>query len=118
MDYTVAQIREYIAAAVAEFPDLTPFGFFGGGSDWDPKEVATAIEFLKLCGRSKRATRSSYALKHDAERWGRATGGAPYITNGALIVAAHTLGFVIRRYAGQNPRIGISLRGLRRCMQP
>ena len=39
----------------------------------------------------------SYALKHEAERWGQRNGYSGYVSNGAAIVAAILCGFTIRR---------------------
>jgi hypothetical protein len=66
-------------------------------NNFNPEEVATAIAFLRRCRltRSRAARLSSYGLKHYAERWGKAAGMAPYVTNGELIAAALYLGFPV-----------------------
>jgi hypothetical protein len=110
-----------IAAAIAEFPDLNPNGFGGVGEvgEWNHKEIETAIAFLQLCGGAKQPTHGSYTLKHMAEDWG-AQSGQPYIGNGELIVAAHALGFVIKRYSRGSPNAGIGVRKrvLAKIMRP
>jgi hypothetical protein len=118
----VITAEQTIANALAAFPDLTPngLGAHGDAEDFNPHEVATAIAFLQLCGRAKKPTIGSYSLKHLAEDWGGKFADCPYITNGAVIVAAHALGFPIQpsSYGGPNPGIGVNWRGLEQVMQP
>jgi hypothetical protein len=68
------------------------------------REVARAAEWLTLCGQVKTINHdsTSYGLKHEAERWCRAQGHpcGGYICNGALLMAAHGLGFKIQRPSG------------------
>src|SRR5207248_8631498 len=61
-----------------------------------PEEVATAMAFLQMLRPTKLAYVSSYSLKHAAENWGREVGLRAYVSNGALILAALTLGLVVR----------------------
>jgi hypothetical protein len=108
--------EQAIAGALTAFPDLTPIGF-GAHADaekFNPHQVATAIAFLQLCGPAKKPTIGSYSLKHLAEDWGGRFAGCPYITNGAVIVAAHALGLPIQpyHYGGPNAGIGINWRAL------
>ena len=112
-------IEKMIAAALAAFPDLTPVGFATRCSEkLNPLEVDTALSFLQSCGHTKQAKYSSYFLKHCVEDWGAAYGLAPYVTNGALIVAAHALGFVIKRHGDSpNAGIGVTARSLKRMKQ-
>lgn len=49
------------------------------------KQVATALFFI---GTKYLENHNSYQLKHWAERWGAEKGLAPYVSNGAFIVAA------------------------------
>ena len=41
--------------------------------------------------------RTSYGLKHDAERWHVANGTGLYLSNGAFISAAISMGYKVRR---------------------
>jgi hypothetical protein len=69
-------------------------------------EVATSLLYLVagpvviLPRMPRGGGDSSYYLKHQAEDWGRLVGFAPYVSNGALIVAADWLGVPSRRYQG------------------
>lgn len=112
-------IKRAIADAKVEFPDLGVFGFGEHvDEEFDHAQIETAIEFLRLCRKTKQATSvSSYWLKHVAERWGRRNGFEPYVTNGAAIVAALALGFVVKRISrigskNPNARIGVYWRDL------
>jgi hypothetical protein len=101
-----------ITVAKAAFPSLGDFGF---GKPWEPinpAHVATAMAFLNRCRKTKKPTRGSYGLKHLAERWGRDNGLEPYITNGALIVAAVALGFKVIRQSSSDPNAVI---GVHKC---
>lgn len=70
------------------------------------EEVATAIAFLRdACERTRTARRSSYSLKHDAERWGGERGMAAYLSNGALITAALHLGLRVEPWGGERPEL-------------
>jgi hypothetical protein len=103
-------IDHTIAAARVTFPDLSPFGFGRLGVEpFDHHEIETAITFLLKCRKVKRAVVSSYYLKHAIEGWGKSVGLAPYVTNGAAIVAAHALGFTIAR-SGTSPNAGIGVK--------
>ena len=114
--------RERNSNALAAFPGLTANGFGGGRFEKpDPHEVETAIMFLSMCGPAQQTTYGSYSLKHMCEDWGGIFANCPYVTNGALIVAAHALGFVIRPYGRGNPNAGIGVgnkRLLRQIMKP
>jgi hypothetical protein len=61
-------------------------------------EVAAAARWLRAQKPSEKFNpfASSYGFKHQAERWSKEHGGAPYISNGALIAAAIGLGFKVR----------------------
>jgi hypothetical protein len=65
------------------------------------QQVERAIEWLKLCEQTKHLDRrqTSYGIKHEAERWCREQGhpNGGYISNGALLMAAYTLGFKVQR---------------------
>lgn len=59
----------------------------------EPEQVATAFLYLaagpvKVLGSVRGVHCSSYSWKHQAERWGRLVGLAPYVSNGAFIAAA------------------------------
>lgn len=108
-----------IADSPPSFPNLTANGFDNHRAEkLNPQQVETAKAFLLACGRSNKPTVGSYALKHEAEKWGRTARGCPYISNGAMIAAALTLGFPIKRYDSENPNagIGVSWRGVEKVM--
>jgi hypothetical protein len=54
------------------------------------RSVATAIAFIEAgpVTRARIPKKSSYALKHIAERWGRSVGFETYVGNGDFIIAA------------------------------
>jgi hypothetical protein len=126
----IAEAKIAIAAAKDACPHLTtegigaqPFGhlvfsgpqFEEARNDFDPEQVATAIFFLRRCRLTRsRATRlSSYGLKHAAERWGKAAGMAPYVSNGELIAAALYLGFPVEfSTTSVNALVGVDKRSL------
>jgi hypothetical protein len=62
-------------------------------------EIARATEWLSRGPKTKAINKkagSSYSLKHIAERWHeRRRPGNPYISSGALLMAAHRLKFAI-----------------------
>lgn len=105
MPFAHAQMLEAEKAvefAVELFPLIDPRGIAPYHEPYEPnqhsfdtetglQQVATAIEFLLQNGIAPAS--DSYGLKHDAERWGRDNGFVPYVSNGALIVAAIYLGF-------------------------
>jgi hypothetical protein len=104
-----------------KFPFLSANGLRGGRGAVDavdPDHVETAIAFLKLFGSTKRGTIGSYTLKHDCENWGSKNGRSPYVSNGALIIAALELGLPVEEFPDQwscpNALIGISLRDYKR----
>lgn len=65
-------------------------------------EVAGATAWLRNQRRSDTYNElsTSYGFKHQAEEWSKKHGGAPYISNGALIAAALGLGFKLRHVRG------------------
>jgi hypothetical protein len=103
-----------------EFPQLCEYGLRRppkGGlvSPVRADEIETAIAFLRRFKPTKRGTYNSYFLKHEAERWGRRNGMSAYVSNGALIAAALSLGLAIDEYlncwpTSPNAKIGISKR--------
>lgn len=95
-----------VELAEAEFPLLDPRGLGPYGqpyvrnqhsfdTDFGREQVATGIEALKALPLSERS--HAYAVKHRAEQWGRRNGMAPYVSNGAIIVAAIRLGIGVHR---------------------
>jgi hypothetical protein len=75
-----------IATAKDECPYLTAEGieavpsgtkFEQARNDFSPEGAATAVFFLRRCRPTKRTRLSSYSLKHDAERWGKASAWHP-----------------------------------------
>lgn len=87
-----------------------------GNAESDPpdeNEVATAMAFLATLWRTETVSpRSpcSRSLKHLAEQWGSRQGMESYVSNGALIRAAHDLGIPLRRQAEKSPNalVGVS----------
>jgi hypothetical protein len=114
--------QQAIEDATAEFSDLTDCGLNSAGKGnsrpIDPHQVETSIMFLQLVEPSNSNRESSYWLKHVAERWGKNANDCPYITNGAMFVAAHAIGFPLRRpneketMGRYNALIGVSKRNL------
>lgn len=88
-------------------PELTRGGYDGIPSPLNLEAVAWCVDWLKDAPSGKRATISSYALKHLAENLrGREQGGDPYVGNGDLIAAAKLVGIPVKRTAtGPNARI-------------
>lgn len=72
-----------------------------GREEWLLGEIERATAWLRLCkqiaGPNRKIT--SYGLKHEAERWAKENGmhgnAGGYVSNGALLMAAHRLGFTI-----------------------
>ena len=116
-------IAQAIIDAISAFPNLTPDGIGSvliGNRKWDHQQIETAIAFLKMVGATKQPTVGSYTLKHMVEDWGQRFRRSPYVANGAVIVAAHALGFVVKPYGRGNPNagIGVGKRLLKKIMQP
>jgi hypothetical protein len=82
------------------------------GGNLKPERVITALSFLDLCRKSRKpAHRSSYGLKHIAERWAQVH--CPYclpsVANGELIAAALWLGYKVQTIPGStNAAIWVS----------
>ncbi len=86
----------------------------GSGGEIDNIQVDRAARFLRMFYESSIAgwnVADSYSLKHKAERfWQRVTGDdGAYISNGALIVAAHLLAFPMRP-ARESPHMAFRIR--------
>ena len=82
-------------------------------------EVERAVAFLRAVGPPIKTPKfSSYGLKHAAENWARKHhNGNPYVSNGALLVAAYHLGFPVKRNKlrhSLNALVGVSKRNLNR----
>jgi hypothetical protein len=115
-----------IERATARFPGLSANGLtpYPGTTRAPiiPGEVETAFEFLSMLTPTKLPTRSSYALKHFAEAWGRRHELCRYVSNGALIAAAVWLGYTVEPrgpiWQPNNPNagIGVSRRDLKRML--
>jgi hypothetical protein len=77
------------------------------------RQFNLAIEFLMMLDRTRainRSAGSSYGLKHAAERYFRTHGHAnSYISNGALIAAAHHCGFRFKRCDPQSPNVFLNV---------
>jgi len=71
--------------------------------------VATAIGFIESGKVTLLPTprRSSYALKHSAERWGERNGFEPYVGNGDFILAALNCGVPLGRAHGANCAVAL-----------
>lgn len=57
-------------------------------SDDSLAQIATAIAWIDAVKVTGKPRAGSYGAKHAAEKWGRENGYAPYVANGALLVAA------------------------------
>lgn len=107
-----------------DFPQLCEYGLRRPPKDVRSSpvradEIATAVAYLCRFRPTKRGTYNSYFLKHEAERWALRNGMSAYVSNGALIAAALTLGLVIDEYlncwpTSPNAKIGISKRDFKR----
>jgi hypothetical protein len=79
-------------------PELCHLAWAAAG-DSEPQladEIARASEWLSRWPKTTNINRragTSYGLKHRAEDWYAARGTPCYISNGALLMAAHRLGF-------------------------
>src|SRR5438309_1680643 len=97
--------------AWSAFPDLNCDGLNSTRQrheflETDADMLTTSVAFMQRidAARIGRLRPSSYFLKHAAERWGGATGHAPYVSNGALIAAAVYLDFPVKPYQlGRHP---------------
>jgi hypothetical protein len=91
-------IDEAITAAQGVYRDLGKHGFGDtGGEPFDREQIDTAVTFLRQCRKARRGVVSSCQLQHVVTDWGATVGRAPYVSNGATIIAAHALGFNIVR---------------------
>lgn len=121
--------RESIKVALFREPDLRYEGIVEGSkkitqeqveemlSEQAVKEFDRAYKWLSLTSKRKTINTdvgSSYALKHDAERWLDRNRGPkephPYMSNGMFIAAAIDLGFKRRPVHGINCYLNISAR--------
>lgn len=102
------EAQQAVLEALSKHSDLTLNGFHYHRFDKDPFEdaksehesrarlfsedslaqIATAIQWIDSVKKIKNYKCGSYGAKHTAERWGRENSLAPYVANGALIVAA------------------------------
>lgn len=117
-----ANLRAEISAVSKAHPELCAWGWqhtkrlpeggrdpvYGPG-DWalmDSQDwrwqVHTAQQFIATRRIRKTLNKglSSYGWKHKAERWGKAAGLSPYVSNGAMIMAAHLCGVAVEDYRG------------------
>lgn len=87
---------------------------FADGSDLDIGAIATALAFIDhgpvihLSSLRSRLARSSYGLKHDAERWGAQLGFASYIANGDFLAAARFRNVPLRP-RGLNSQVALTV---------
>ena len=131
MKYDLNEAREALLFALAAEPDLTLYGYpVIRRSDDRFKQVqsihedraslfrensldqiATALAWLDLTGRTKTPGHNSYAAKHAAEDWGRETGRVSYVANGVLIAAAIYRGVPVKRLLGSpNALLGLTIK--------
>jgi hypothetical protein len=112
----LALAKGAVAKVGAHWRGLTPFGYEKDGADkaFNVKEIATALMFIQL--GPYYGPGDSYGLKHIAEHWGRILHFAPYIANGAFIVAAlfdqmtrGSKGCRVKPYGGTNPNASIRI---------
>jgi hypothetical protein len=101
-----SEARIAVAKALALLPTLTPSGIGAPAGEFDLKEVATAIKFLRQCRPAIKPRFSSYGLKHVAERWSRR-----YVSNGALIAAAVYLDLKISPPIAGFPNVLVAVDG-------
>ena len=118
MAITTMDLREAtnaVALARLTFPLIEPRGIgpyvdpyqrdqHSLDDDYGLEQVATAIEYLLTFGLD--GPMDSYEVKHLAEYWGRRNAMAPYVSNGAMIVASCYLGFEIDGDLSGNVRLG------------
>lgn len=99
--------------AISEFglwPTLKESGGFDEPLPIPPKddEVEACTEFIRLYvsfseNINRKSGTNSYWLKHWVEYWSSTIGKRMYISNGALILAASRLGFVVERVERGSP---------------
>jgi hypothetical protein len=111
---TKPDLTKALLDVMQRYPDLTIDGL-GGDSRPDLErrrsdliaahdQFERAVAWLRLVPKVQTPRRSSYYLKHAAERWAGA-----YVSNGALIAAAVHLGFPIERSPSHiNANIGVT----------
>lgn len=123
-----ANLREKISAVSAAHPELYAYGLQHRArgrlayNDADKAfmdtpdfrwQVHTAMQFIAM--RRARTTLnrkiSSYGWKHKAERWGRSAGLSSYVSNGAMIVAAHLCGVRVEAPNQNTPNPYLALGG-------
>ena len=75
-------------AAIHEVTQVVPLEALRGCTQFQPVQVATAIKFLRLCGKTQTLNYGDTFLKHPIERWGRCRGLAPYVSAADVTVAA------------------------------
>jgi hypothetical protein len=111
---TEADLTKALLDVMQRYPDLTIDGL---GGDHRPNleqrradliaahdQFERAVSWLQLVPKVQEPRRSSYYLKHAAQRW-----AGDYVSNGALTAAAVHLGFPIKRAPSQiNCAIGVS----------
>lgn len=127
--YDYPMLRQQLAVVAARHPHLTANGWRDRKDDGhfrteltDPSEdtlrqFATAVAFLAAVGSRKTMNyqRNSYGYKHDAEKWGAASGMEPYVSNGVLIAAADHLGLEI--LDGYSLNVHLNLRSTKATMR-
>lgn len=121
--------RDWARAARAAHPLMTPYGFTAGPdnqwaaelSDEHLDEIAIACRWLQALEWRSTADSScigSYAAKHQAENWARRQGfERSYVREGALLLAAVTLGVPLKRYGHWGSRWGAYLGLSRRSLK-
>lgn len=99
LKYNEDEIYKAIQLALNKYPDMSLNGLslFGKGHSGDITtedayiQIAIATAFIKTYGKQTKSfvkTRTSYGLKHSAEKWARELfEGNTYVSNGAFIIA-------------------------------
>lgn len=119
--------RDWARAARAAYPLMTPYGFTAGPdnqwaddlSDEHLDEIAIARRWLQAVEWRSTADSGcigSYKAKHQAENWARRQGFKRYyVREGALLLAAVTLGVPLKRYGASDwgAYLGLNRRSLK-----
>lgn len=113
---------DWARSARAAHPEMTSYGFDDGpdGDQWGAElsdehlgEIAIARRWIQALDWRKTVDTScigSYAAKHRAEEWARSQGiERCYIREGALLLAAASLGVPLKRYGSRGSKWGAHL---------
>jgi hypothetical protein len=123
----ILELAEQLRKVVEDTPQLNKNGLNNFNHSKDSQklltpsgllEFAIALSYLEQADRTKQPNTNiptSYGLKHQAEKWGRVTinDSCSYVSNGALIAAASSLGFKLKAFGTLNCNINISKRWIK-----